>query len=125
MGVAYGSNNATKIPAHIVRREGNAYPAGWTKVIHRKAPGAMSAMALTVTPVKPRVGNIFFCSSAILSSSEFAGVGGWVLRLRRSRYGREILDNGKKSAMEIRPIDVEKGNVNAQRTGIRLSRRHH
>jgi hypothetical protein len=33
----------------------------------------MSAIALTVTPVKPRVGTIFFCSSAILPPSIHGG----------------------------------------------------
>ena len=44
-----------------------------TNVIHRKAPGAISAIALTVTPVKPSVGTIFFCSSAILPPSIHGG----------------------------------------------------
>jgi hypothetical protein len=35
----------------------------------------MSAIALTVTPVKPRVGTIFFCSSAILPPSICGGGG--------------------------------------------------
>jgi hypothetical protein len=34
----------------------------------------------------------------------------------RSRYGRETLDMRKKSAIEIRPIDVVKGNAGAQPT---------
>jgi hypothetical protein len=43
----------------------------------------------------------------------------------RSRYGRETLDMRKKSAIEIRPIDVVKGNADAQPTSISLSSSHH
>src|SRR5271163_1711830 len=89
IAVAYASNRAAKIPAHIARPDGYAYPAWTTNVIHRNAPGAMSAIALTVTPVKPRVGTIFFCSSAILPPS--ISQRRWFVRRARvdSRYGRE------------------------------------
>jgi hypothetical protein len=43
----------------------------------------------------------------------------------RSRYGRETLDMRKKSAIEIRPNDVVKGNADAQPTSIRLTSSHH
>src|SRR5271155_2418706 len=90
IAVAYASNRAAKIPAHIARPDGYAYPAWTTNVIHRNAPGAMSAMALTVTPVKPRVGTIFFCSSAILCLLRFHGGGGCPpCATVGPRYGRE------------------------------------
>src|SRR5277367_4849871 len=59
---------AKKIPNHIAMPDGYAYPAWTTNVIHRKAPGAISAIALTVTPVNPKVGFIFgSVDSAILT----------------------------------------------------------
>jgi len=36
-----------------------------------------------------------------------------------------LIENGKISATGIGKIDVEKGNANAQQTGIRLSSSHH
>src|SRR5713226_7038567 len=50
------------MPAHIAMPDGYTYPAWITKVIQRKAPGAISAMALTVTPVKPSVAFILGAS---------------------------------------------------------------
>ena len=52
--MARHSNSANTIPAHIA---GVVLPAvAWMKnVSHRKAPGAMSAMAFIVKPVKPKV----------------------------------------------------------------------
>jgi hypothetical protein len=56
--VAKARHKPAKIPAHIDIPEGKEYPAWTTKVIQRNAPGAISAIALTVTPVSPRVGFI-------------------------------------------------------------------
>src|SRR5277367_363334 len=84
------------MPAHIARPDGYAYPAWTTNVIHRNAPGAMSAIALTVTPVKPRVGTIFFCSSAILPPS-ISQQRWWSAATHAvSRYGRECVSRLKQ-----------------------------
>jgi hypothetical protein len=62
--VARHSRSATTIPIHI---EGEVWPVvAWMKnVSQRKAPGAMSAMAFIVRPVKPRV---FFIVTSLLSA---------------------------------------------------------
>jgi hypothetical protein len=43
--------------------------AWMAKVSHRKAPGAMSAMAFIVKPVKPKVG---FISTGVVSAIHFS-----------------------------------------------------
>jgi hypothetical protein len=56
------------MPAHIAMPDGHEYPAWTTNVIQRNAPGAINAIALTVTPVNPSVGTILVSAeSAILS----------------------------------------------------------
>src|SRR5215472_7322279 len=52
------------MPAHIAGAVLPAVPCA-TKVSQRKAPGAMSAMAFMVKPVKPKVG---FISGAVVSA---------------------------------------------------------
>src|SRR5438128_12496435 len=85
---------AKKIPAHIDSPDGKTYPAWMTNVIQRKAPGAISAIALTVTPVRPSVGFIFGASeaAAICSPSDLRGA--------------EPLDSGPidKRDSAIRPV---------------------
>src|SRR5580692_2270680 len=46
--------------------DGYAYPAWTTNVIHKNAPGAMRAIAFTVTPVRPNVGTIFGASCSAI-----------------------------------------------------------
>src|SRR5215471_1505722 len=60
---------AKKMPAHIASAEGKTYPDWMTNVIQRKAPGAINAIALTVTPVRPSVGFIFGASEAAVIGS--------------------------------------------------------
>src|SRR5262249_15500818 len=56
MAVARQSKIAAKMPNHMPCAAMGAPYADWMKkVSHRKAPGAISAIALTVSPVKPRV----------------------------------------------------------------------
>ena len=55
--VARQSSKAMKIPIHIA---GAVIPVvAWMRIVsHRKAPGAISAMAFMVKPVRPSVGFI-------------------------------------------------------------------
>src|ERR1700730_2306107 len=54
--------SAHTMPGHmssaVTPPPGTVWAAWIWSVIHRKAPGAIKAMAFTVTPVRPRVGRI-------------------------------------------------------------------
>ncbi len=63
MAVKNARMSAKTMPGHMSRAVTSVPPgtvcAAWIwSVIHKNAPGAIRAMALTVTPVRPSVGRI-------------------------------------------------------------------
>jgi hypothetical protein len=81
---------------------------------------------LTVTPVKPRVGTIFFCSSAILPPS--ISQRRWFVRHARALTpvtGGSMEAQSMKSAIAKTNNSDEKCNADAQTTGSRLPCGHH
>ena len=55
------------MPAHIAIADGYAWFACVKNVIQRNAPGAINAIAFTVTPVSPSVAFIFGASCSAIS----------------------------------------------------------
>ena len=101
--VAKARHKAAKIPAHIDIPEGKEYPAWTTKVIQRNAPGAISAIALTVTPVSPRVG--FIVGSEVCAISELCAI------FFTSRWRTRGLPANFQTPTEIDKPDVKPANV--------------
>src|SRR5437660_11905933 len=70
MAVAKHRARAARMPNHMSDPAmGAPYCDCMAYVSHRNAPGAISAMAFMVSPVRPRVGFIFGCCSGPLDKA--------------------------------------------------------
>src|SRR5216684_1787506 len=92
--------------------DGDEYPAWTTNVIQRNAPGAISAIAFTVTPVKLSVACILGASgvAAIFPPCGFVRTTrrplalNWSLRRMRSKTFRGSLAGGLQSECHQRDV---------------------
>jgi hypothetical protein len=85
MAVAKHRTSANTMPNHIAQPAIGAPYNDWIwKVSQRKAPGAISAMALMVSPVRPRVGLVVGWEADCGSGMGVDYVVGWEEKTRRS-----------------------------------------